>query len=224
VVKTRAGSRFDCSAICASRVETVGALKVAPVFPSPRGHARLRLPAASRPVSWVPWASVPHASGSETLRPRCLRYYALLRLPSSVPAGSLLAPDRYLGLTRFSACPSQLAPGSARSPSASSGKRQGVVFAGHPCSGCCSQGDGRSSRVPGLPLWWCPVPLALARAGLLPSIRCNCRLWVRLPGLILCPPLYIFRDSIPRPASSPYLCFAHRLSTIALRFGYRPGG
>ena len=71
---------------------------------------------------------------------------------------------------------------------------------------------------------WCPIPLALARAGLLPSSRCNCRLWVRLPGLILCPPLYIFRDSIPRPASSPYLCFAHRLSTIALRFGYRPGG
>ena len=88
-----------CSAICASRVDTVGALKVAPVFPSPRGHARLRLPAASRPVSWVPWASVPHASGSVTLRPRCLRYYASLRLPSSVPAGSLLAPDRYLGLT-----------------------------------------------------------------------------------------------------------------------------
>ena len=140
------------SAICASRVETVGALKVAPVFPSPRGHARLRLPAASRLVSWVPWASVPHASSSVTLRPRCLQYYALLRLPSSVPAGSLLAPDRYLGSTRFSACPSQLAPGSARSPSASSGKRQGVVFAGHPCSGCCSQGDGRSSRVPGLPL------------------------------------------------------------------------
>ena len=117
-----------------------------------RGHARLRLPAASRLVWWVPWASVPHASGSVPLQPRCLRYYALLRLPSSVPAGSLVAPDPYLGLTRFSACPSQLAPGSARSPSASSGKRQGVVFAGHPCSGSCSQGDGRFSRVPGLPL------------------------------------------------------------------------
>jgi hypothetical protein len=32
---------------------------------------------------------------------------------------------------------------------------------------------------------WCPIPLALARAGLLPSSGCNCRLWVRLPGLIL---------------------------------------
>ena len=30
---------------------------------------------------------------------------------------------------------------------------------------------------------WCPIPLALARAGLLPSSRCNCRLWVRLPDL-----------------------------------------
>src|SRR5207244_13394347 len=97
----------------ARRVETLGALKVAPVFPSPRGHARLRLPAASRPVSWVPWASVPHASGSVTLRPRCLRYYASLRLPSSVPAGSLLAPDRYLGLTRLAWCSSRLGPGSA---------------------------------------------------------------------------------------------------------------
>jgi len=50
------------------------------------------------------------------------------------------------------------------------------------------------------------------------------RLWVRFPELILRPPLYIFRGSITRPASSPHLCFAHRLSTIALRFGYRPGG
>jgi len=50
------------------------------------------------------------------------------------------------------------------------------------------------------------------------------RLSVRLPGPILSPPLYIFRSSIPRPASSPPLCFAHRLSTIALWFGYRPGG
>lgn len=39
------------------------------------------------------------------------------------------------------------------------------------------------------------------------------------------PPSYIFRGSIPRPVFSPYLCFAHRhLSTVALRFGCRPGG
>ena len=98
-----------CSAICASRVDTGGALKVAPVFPSPRGHARLRLPAAFRPVSWVPWASVPHASGSVTWRPRCLRYYASLRLPSSVPAGSLFGSRPVpwvdaLGLVFLPAC------------------------------------------------------------------------------------------------------------------------
>jgi len=46
------------------------------------------------------------------------------------------------------------------------------------------------------------------------------RLWVRLPELILCPPLYIFRGSITRPAPSPGLCFGHRLSAVALRFGY----
>src|SRR6266581_5573557 len=115
-----------CSAICASLVDTVGALKVAPVLPSPRGHARLCLPAAFRPVSWVPWASVPHASGSVSLRARCLRYYASLRLPSSLPAGSLLAPDRYLGLTRLAWCSSWLVPGSARSPPASRGERPGV--------------------------------------------------------------------------------------------------
>src|SRR6266545_6230342 len=69
-----------------------------------------------------------------------------------VPAGSLVAPDRYLGLTRCVSCSTWLAPSSARSPSASNGKRQGVGFAGHPCSGSSSQGDGRLSRVPGLPL------------------------------------------------------------------------
>ena len=130
----------------------VDELIVSPVFPSPRGHARLRLPAASRPLSRVPWASVPLASGPVTLRPLNLRYYALLRLPSSIPAGSLLAPDRYLGLTRCASWSARLAPRSARSPSASNGKRLGVVCAGHPHSGVGSQGDGRFSRVPGFPL------------------------------------------------------------------------
>ena len=87
------------------------------------------------------------------------RYCALLRLPSSVPVGLLLAPFRYLGLTRYASCPSRLAPGLARLLVASTSKRQGVDYAGHPCSGDCSQGDGRLSRVPGLPL--CPhAPLS----------------------------------------------------------------
>ena len=143
-------------------------LDVSPVFPSPRGHARLRLPAASRPLSWVLWASVPHASGPVILRPLNLRYYALLRLPSSLPVGSLLAPDRYLGLTRCASCSARLAPRSARSPSASNGKRPGVVCAGHPHSGDGSQGDGRFSRVPGLPLG---THAPLSDPGGVPSAR-----------------------------------------------------
>ena len=57
----------------------------------------------------------------------------------------------------------------------------------------------------------------------LPVTGCR-RLSVRLPELIPCPRLYIFRSSMTRPVFSPYLCFAHRLSAIALRFGCRPGG
>ena len=143
--------------IRASFVETVGELKVPPVVPWRRRHARHCLPALLRVLSWVPWASVPHASGQE-LSP-APRYIALLRLPSSVPVGVLLAPCRYLGLTRSGSCPSWLAPGLARLLAASASKRQGVGCAGHPCSGCCSQGDGRLSRVPGLPI--CPhAPLS----------------------------------------------------------------
>src|SRR5205814_5967391 len=127
------------------------------------------------------------ASGSVSLRARCLRYYASLRLPSSVPAGSLLAPDRYLGLTRLFWCSSRLAPGSARSPSASNGKRQGFGFAGHPLLRQLFPRRPEvlpSSRItplntcPDLRSRRCPIPLALARTGLLPSSRCNCRLWV----------------------------------------------
>src|SRR6266571_3345895 len=45
-----------------------------------------------------------------------------------------------------------------------------------------------------------------------------------LPFLGSYPPLYVFRSSMTRPVFSPYLCFAHRLSAVALRFGCRPGG
>src|SRR5664279_1148208 len=95
-----AGWHFDCSAIRASFVETVGELKVPPAFPWHRRHARHCLPAALRLLSWVLWALVPHASGLRL--PPAPRYCALLRPPSSFPVGSLLAPFRYLGLTRLS--------------------------------------------------------------------------------------------------------------------------
>ena len=99
----------DCLAICASFVETVGGLKVPPAFPQRRRHAWHCLPALLRVLSWVPWASVPHASevGSRPLP----RYCALLRLPSSFPVGPLVAPFRYLGLTHYFSCSSRLSPG-----------------------------------------------------------------------------------------------------------------
>ena len=113
----------------------------------------------------------PLGLGSPRVRARGLspapRYCALLRLPSSVPVGLLLAAFRYLGLTRYASCPSRLAPGLARLLAASASKRQGVDCAGHPCSGDCSQGDGRLSRVPGLPI--CPHAPLSDPGGVLPA-------------------------------------------------------
>ena len=148
--------RSDSCALAASFVKTVSGLKVPPVFPWQQRHARHCLPAASRLLSWVPWASVPHVFVPRL--PSTPRYCALLRLPSSIPVGPLSAPFRYLGVTR-SLCPAWLMPGSVRRLAASARIRQGVGCAGHPCSGDLPQGDGRLSRVPGLPI--CPhAPLS----------------------------------------------------------------
>ena len=206
-------------------------LDVPAAFLRRRRHARLCLPAALRLLSWVPWALVPHASGLRL--PPAPRYCALLRLPSSVPVGSLCAPFRYLGLTRCSSCPSRLAPGSARLLVALATKRQGVGCAGHPRSGDCSQGDGRLSRVPGLPFCsHAPLSdpggvlstrLGADRTPAFPSLH-TVGFQSGCPDLSCCPPLYIFRSSMTRPVFSPYFCFAHRLSAVALRFGCRPGG
>ena len=136
-------------AIRASFVIAVCGLNVPPAFPWHRRHARHCLPASLRLLSWVPWASVRHAFG-QGLRP-APRYCALLRLPPSIPVGSLPAPFRYPGLTRRSLCPSRLPPSSAHLLAASTTRCLGVGSAGHPLSGYCSQGDGRLSRVPGLP-------------------------------------------------------------------------
>ncbi len=157
---------------------------------------------------------------------------ALLRLAPPVPVGPLLAPFRYLELTSC-LCPSRLSPGSARLLAASASIRQGVDCAGHPRSGHFSQGDGRLSRVPGLPL--CPHAPLSDPGGVLPAcLDANRTAAFRpvqivgfgsgCPDLSCCPPLYIFRSSMTRPVFSPYLCFGHPLSEIALRFGCRPGG
>jgi len=229
----RKPSHPDFCAIHASFVETVCGLKVPPAFPWCRRHTWHCLPALRRVLSWVPWASVPHASGQRSLLFPAPRYCALLRLPSSLPVGPLLAPFRYLGLTHCALCPSQLAPGLARLLATSTSKRQGVDYAGHPCSGDCSQGDGRLSRVPGLPI--CPHAPLSDPGGVPPACRGADRTAAfgnmhilgfgsGCPDLSCCPPLYIFRSSMTRPVFSPYLCFGHPLSEIALRFGCRPGG
>src|SRR5512135_1499040 len=216
VVNTLAASRFDCSAISASFVETVSELNVPPVGPWRWGHARHCLPAALRLLSWVPWALVPHASGQGRLPGPAPRYCALLRLPSSFPVGSLLAPCRCLGLTRLVLCPARLAPGWAHLLTASANRRQGVGCAGHPPSGGCSQGDGRLSRVPGLPL--CPhaplsdpggVPFACPGANRTAAFRCldTVGFGSGCPDLSCGPRLYFFRSSITWPVSSPPLCF-----------------
>src|SRR6266436_6643073 len=221
----------DCFAICASFVETVCGLNVPPAFPWRRRHTWHGLPALLRVLSWVPWALVPHASGQGL--PPAPRYCALLRLPSSFPVGALCAPFRYLGLTRSGSCPSRLAPGSARLLVAPTPRRRGVGCAGHPYSGLCSQGDGRLSRVPGLP--FCShaplsdpggVPSARLGANRTAAFRCldTVGFGSGRPDLSCCPQLYVFRSSMTRPVFSPDLCFAHRLSAVALRFGCRPGG
>src|SRR6266571_3291350 len=158
---------LDFVAIHAGFVETVCGLNVPPAFPWHGRHARHCLPALLRVLSWVPWASVPHASGQGASLLLAPRYCALLRLPSSIPVGVLVAPFRYLGLTRFLLCPSRLAPGSVRRLTASAIRCLGVGCAGHPCSGDCSQGDGRLSRVPGLP--FCSHAQLSDPGGVLPA-------------------------------------------------------
>src|SRR6266851_7522292 len=94
-------------------------LEVPAAFLRRRRHARHCLPALFRVLSWVPWALVPHASEQGASLPLAPRYCALLRLPSSFPVGVLVAPFRYLGLTRLALCPSRLSPGLVRRLAAS---------------------------------------------------------------------------------------------------------
>ena len=111
--------------------------------------------------------------------------------------------------------------------------RQGLGSPGPP-GRVCRPGDRWLSQVPELPLWrYAPlsdpggVPPARLGADRTAAFRCLHIVGFRTgcPILSCCPPLYIFRSSMSRPAPSPYLCFGHRhFSTIALRFGYRPGG
>ena len=80
------------------------------------------------------------------------------------------------------------------------------------------------STCPALRPRWCPAHSPWRGQDCCLPMSAYRRLWDRLPGLVLCPPLYIFRDSITRPVFSPHLCFEQHLSALALRFGCRPGG
>ena len=71
---------------------------------------------------------------------------------------------------------------------------------------------------------WCPARSPWRGQDCCLPMSAYRRRWGQLPSLVLGPPLYIFRSSMTRPVFSPPLCFAHRLSAIALRFGCRPGG
>ena len=112
-------------------------------------------------------------------------------------------------------------------------RRQGSCSAGTPALPavlCRRQEALPSSRA--TPVCTCPV-LRSRREPFTSPYRCPVcclprnltrRLSAFYQRLSHCPPLYIFRDSIARPVHSPSLCFAHLLSEIALRVGFRPGG
>jgi len=133
------------------------------------------LPAALRLLSWVPWASVPHAS-RQGFSP-APRYCALLRLPSSFPVGPLLAPFRYLGLTRLVSCPSRLASGLVRLLAGRPVNARVLVVPVTLIPAVAPKETGGSPEFPDYPFVHMPrsqTPvvsrsLALARTGLLPS-------------------------------------------------------
>lgn len=157
-------------AICASFVETVGGLKVPPAFPQRRRHARLCLPALLRVLSWVPWASVPHASRTG-LRP-FPQYCALLRLPSSFPVPTGVSSSVRGVACRMPGCwfcrPPSCRPLLPRRREALPSSRVTPV-----------------NTCPALRPRWCPVRSPWrAQDCCLPEAPYR-RLWDRLPGLIL---------------------------------------
>ena len=199
-----------------SFVDTVGELKVSPVFP-PSGTSC----PASPSLPWVPWVSVPHVH----------RYYARLRLPTVHPGrfarrslpGTLLFP--------LVCIPSE----GSLTDGETHGQRRDFWSAGSPRYRQFVTGKQwalPSSRVtpvstcPALRPRWCPLlachiarkdcclPLA-AIASAFPPLG-----WGGYPYR---PRLYIFRGSIPRPALSlhpaPYTPLPERT-----RVRYGPAG
>jgi hypothetical protein len=132
-----------CSAIHWSSVDTVGELKVSPVFPTSR-----TLCPASPSLQWVLWVSVPHLPNLDTYQGH--RYYAPLRLPVAllVSLRSSLAL-RYL-VVSLSVC---LPPcgGSLISAGTTLSAPGLLVIRYSSSSGISPQGDYWLSQVPELP-------------------------------------------------------------------------
>ncbi len=179
----------------------------------------------------------PLGLGSPRLRPRCPAAPgpAVLRvattafvLPGWFAFGSLPVP----WVDALSLCPARLAPGSARwRPRRSANAWVLVVpvtllrlLLPRRREALPSSRITPLSACPALRPRWCPCPLALARTGLLPSERGNPSAFCPVARTYPLTTTIHFSELNSRPAPSPSLCFEHRLSAIALRFGYRPGG
>ena len=67
-------------------------------------------------------------------------------------------------------------------------------------------------------------PLALAQTGRLPSTCSIVSALGSLARTYLLTTIIHFSEFNDAAVFSPYLCFGHRLSAVALRFGCRPGG
>jgi hypothetical protein len=179
-------------AFAASFVQTVCGLKVPPAFPWHRRHARHCLPALLRVLSWVPWASVPHASGQGQLpRPAvlCVATTAFVR-PGRFACRSLPVP--WVDALRFVSLPARAGVGSS------------AVCVSQQTPGCWLRRSPSlrrlpprrrealpSSRVtllltcPALRPRWCPARLPVRAQDCCLPVHSNCRLWVQLPGPIL---------------------------------------
>jgi hypothetical protein len=168
---------FDCCAICANFVDTVYGLKVPPVFPLHKRHTRLHLPCSGSLGPRFPTFPQPFA--------RQHRYYAQLRLPLSLPFGSLIAPYRYLPPTLFYFVSLPQLIARIGSPISRRGHllAPGLLVRRHPLSSgslCKRRQEALpSSRTtplntcPVLRPRWCPCCFAIAQPGLLPSSASN---------------------------------------------------
>ena len=192
-MNTRFGSRTACSAIHWSFVDTVGKLKVSPVFPSSETSYLI-----SPSLPWVPWVSVPHV----------LRYYSRLRLPTvhsgrfarrSLPAPCCCPFGLYpLFKARSPWGNARPAPGPCGKPVAPAPAVYGREVVGSPKFPSCPYAYMPRSYRPR----WCPLLLAMTpeRTAAFRYMHYVGFLFPRVEDYPHRPQLYVFRGSISRPA------------------------